>query len=68
MENAFVMDKIDEIILNEEMENAFVNDEDLNKTRGVQFYMRKPNGEELRRKAAEGFFEDPDPKEASLAI
>lgn len=50
----FVMDTIDERIMNEEMENAFVGGTE---ARGVRFYARKPSHEELRRKVAEGFFE-----------
>lgn len=61
-----VMDMIDEIILNEEMESSFVGDEEMSQNRGVQFFMRKPNGEELRRKTVDSFFEVSDPKEATL--
>jgi hypothetical protein len=49
-----VMDTIDERIINEEMENAFIGGTE---ARGVRFYARKPTHEELRRKVAEGFFE-----------
>lgn len=45
----FIMDIIDQIILNEEMESAFINDEGAEETRGVRFYLHKPNGEDLRR-------------------
>lgn len=62
----FVMDQIDEIILNEEMESSFVGDEEMSRNRGVQFFMKKPNGEELRRKTVDYFFEEPNPKEATL--
>ncbi|GAA3913612.1 hypothetical protein GO495_17605 [Chitinophaga oryziterrae] len=53
----FVMDTIDEQIVNEEMENAFIGGSDSSQSRGVRFYARKPTHEELRRKVAEGFFE-----------
>ncbi len=38
----FVMDKIDEIIANEELEKSFVNDADMSETRGFRFMGRKP--------------------------
>lgn len=46
----FVMDKIDEMILNEELEDAFVNDPDESETRGFRFRGRKPNGANMRQK------------------
>jgi hypothetical protein len=45
----FVMDKIDEIICNEELEKAFVEDGDLDETKGFQFRGSKPNTEAMRR-------------------
>lgn len=54
----FVLDRIDEMILNEEMEDSFVNDEDSSQTRGVRFYTKKPNDADLRRKVADTFIED----------
>lgn len=53
----FVMDMIDEMIMNEEMEDAFVNDTDAENSRGVRFYMNKPSDRELRKKLAETFIE-----------
>lgn len=66
MGDDFVMDKIDEGILNEELENAFVYDMDSEQTRGFRFYGRKPNGEDLRRKVSESFIEIVE-EEESLA-
>ncbi len=54
----FVLDRIDEKIMNEEMENAFVNDEHGDNYRGVRFYTRKPSERLLRKKLAETFIED----------
>jgi hypothetical protein len=62
----FVMDKIDEMILNEELEDAFVNDKDASETRGVRFYARKPNGEDLRRRVADAFMEEEEPVTEAL--
>lgn len=45
----FVMDKIDQIIINEEMEKAFVNDDDEEKTRGFRFRGQKPETDKMRR-------------------
>jgi hypothetical protein len=53
----FVMDKIDEMIMNEELENAFVDDLDPSQTRGVRFYGEKPTDADLRRKLSESFVE-----------
>jgi hypothetical protein len=53
----FVMDMIDESILNEELESAFINNEDASNTRGVRFYARKPNSKMLRRKLSTHFTE-----------
>ena len=55
----FVLDTIDEMIVNEEKEDAFVNDEEPENTRGVRFYTRKPKDKELRAKVAEKFEEAP---------
>lgn len=54
----FVMDKIDETIMNEELENAFVNDATSDNTRGVRFYSHKPDAKSLRRKVAESMIEN----------
>lgn len=64
----FVMDKIDEIITNEEMYNAFVEGVDPKNTRGVPFYGRRPADPDARRKAYESFFEEEENGEVSDAI
>jgi hypothetical protein len=64
----FVMDKIDEMILNEELESAFVDDEPADKTRGVRFYAQKPDKKSLRQKLADSFIETvPEQEEITLA-
>lgn len=63
----FVMDKIDEMILNEEMENAFIHDESADKTRGVRFYAKKPSSERLRRKLEETMVEEDEDDDVSFA-
>lgn len=45
----FVMDKIDEMILNEEYEDAFVNG-NYNNARGARYYISKPNDAYLRQR------------------
>jgi len=50
----FVKDKIDEMIMNGEMENAFVNDEDNNK-KGVRFRAEKPSSRDMRSDLAKEF-------------
>ncbi len=57
----FVMDKIDEIILNEELENTFVNDLPDEQTRGVRIYATKPTAKDLREKVAKAFLETDEP-------
>lgn len=59
----FIMDKIDEMICNEEMVKAFVEGRDANETRGVNFYGRKPADPETRRKLIDTFIGD-EPVEA----
>lgn len=54
----FVMDKIDEMICNEEMVGSFVEDREPSETRGFSFYGRKPTDPETRRKLADAFTED----------
>ena len=46
----FVMDKIDEIICNETLETAFVDDGDIEETLGFQFRGSRPNTADMRRK------------------
>ena len=54
----FVMDKIDEMICNEEMVESFVNDKKPEDTRGFKMMGGKPDDPELRRKVVTRFFED----------
>ena len=54
----FVMDHIDEMICNEELVAAFVDDVDSRQTRGFRFYGRRPADPDVRRKVAETFWED----------
>lgn len=54
----FVLDHIDEMLMNQEVESSFVNDEDISKTKGVRFYANKPDSKELRRKLGNSFIED----------
>lgn len=56
----FVMDKIDEMILNENQYDAFVGDMDADKTAGIRFYADRPNSEELREKVLKSFVEGDD--------
>lgn len=54
----FLMDKIDEMICNEEQANTFIEGKSTHETRGVQYYGRKPADPEARRKLAESFLEE----------
>lgn len=54
----FIMDKIDEMICNEEMVNSFVEGRDSSETRGFSTYGRKPTDPETRRRLADAFMED----------
>jgi hypothetical protein len=47
--NDFIHDKIDEMLMNEELENIFVNDLPPDKTRGVRFYVDKPKAKVVRK-------------------
>lgn len=55
-----VGDTIDQMILNEEMEAAFVDGLDASETRGVRLYLRKPTDKDLRRKLASAMVEEGD--------
>lgn len=44
----FIMDKIDEIICNEELKKTFVDDVDVDQTRGFDMPCNKPKSKELR--------------------
>lgn len=54
----FVMDKIDEMICNEELVNSFVEGRDTRETRGVSFYGRRPADPETRRRLADTFVDE----------
>lgn len=56
----FVMDKIDEMILNENQYDSFVGNAEADKTAGIRFYANRPNSEELREKVLKSFTEDDD--------
>src|SRR5699024_2421113 len=56
----FIMDKIDQMIMNEEMEDSFVEEADPDDTRGVRFFARRPTSKELRRKLAATFIGQED--------
>ncbi|WAC11895.1 hypothetical protein [Dyadobacter pollutisoli] len=60
----FVMDKIDELICNQELYNAFVDGVDPNNTRGVNYYGRRPADPEARRKVADTFMEEEETVDA----
>lgn len=63
----FIMDKIDQIIMNEELTNAFVEDMDGDKTRGVRFHMEKPKSKILRKKLVSSFLEN-DPSDSTESV
>lgn len=60
----FVMDKIDELICNQELYNAFVDGVDPNNTRGVNYYGRRPADPEARRRVADTFTEEEETVDA----
>lgn len=60
----FIMDKIDEMILNEEYVNAFVDGMDPDDTRGVRYYGRAPVDPEVRRQMVDSIIVDTDFVEA----
>lgn len=60
----FIMDKIDEMILNEEYVNAFVDGMDPDDTRGVRYYGRAPVDPEVRRQLVDSIIVDTDFVEA----
>ncbi|RDB07842.1 hypothetical protein [Runella aurantiaca] len=59
-----LMDKIDEMICNEEMVNIFVEGQDPSETRGVSYYGRRPADPETRRRLVDAFMEADDVVEA----
>lgn len=54
----FIMDKIDEMICNEELVNTFVDKQLPEETRGFEVYGDAPRNSEFRRKVVENMFED----------
>lgn len=57
----FVMDRIDEMISNQEMEKSFVDGVDAEDTRGFEFRGRRPESEEYRRALMPSIItDDPD--------
>lgn len=60
----FIMDKIDEMILNEEYTNSFVDGMDPEDTRGVRYYGRVPVNPEVRRQLVDSIIVDTDFVEA----
>lgn len=64
----WVLNKIDKMILDEEFENAFVNDLGAEKTRGVRFYFDKPSTKDLRERLKGLFNDSADDDENTIAI
>jgi hypothetical protein len=64
----FVMDKIDEIICNEELEVAFVEGLDASQTRGVRPMGRRPADPDLRRRVADTFMEGEEEDDDEQAV
>lgn len=54
----FVLDKIDEMILNENLHDAFVGEGSTSNTRGFRWYGDRPNSKEEREKVYEAIFHD----------
>lgn len=54
----FIMDKIDEVICNQQLSQTFVRDEPASK--GFRFYGEKPESEDFREETFKQFFEDED--------
>jgi hypothetical protein len=55
-----IMDKIDQMICNEEMVSSFIDGKDSSETRGVNYYGRRPADQDIRRRVADTFLEDED--------
>lgn len=65
----FVLDIIDDGIMNEELEEAFVENPEGDNKRGVRFYTRKPKSVSLRRRLSKSFIEnDRQEQEEPLSI
>lgn len=56
----FIMDKIDEIIANEELFESLVNDKPAEETRGFSFFAPKPESREVREKMVDLIIEKDD--------
>lgn len=56
----FVLDKIDEIIQNEKLHNAFVGEDTLSNNGGFRWYGERPNTKEGRENLFKSIFEDED--------
>lgn len=54
----YVMDMLDQMILNEMLEDAFVKDKDPSQTKGVRTLGRKPADEDIRREVFKGMMEE----------
>jgi hypothetical protein len=63
----FTLDTIDEIIFNEEQENAYVLNKPADQARGVRFHAEKPKLLTMRQKLAEAMIEDTSKVEFTLA-
>ncbi len=63
----FIMNMIDEMIMNEETENAFVRGDSGDQTRGVRFYAERPKLYAMREKVAEAMVHDASKVEFTLA-
>lgn len=63
--NNFIMDKLDQMIFNEELEKVFLHDAQPQNARGVKMYSDKPTEEELRQKIYESVSDD---EETAVAI
>lgn len=54
----FVMDTIDEMIMNEETKNSFVGNDDPSETRGVRFFAKKPRSIDDRERLADAMIQE----------
>ncbi len=64
MGDNFIMDKIDELIMNEEHTNTFIDGLPAEDTRGVRYMGRIPQDPELRKLLTDSIIVDPDVVEA----
>jgi hypothetical protein len=65
MGDHFVMDKIDQMISNEELMNSFVENKPARQTRGFRVFGSRPKDKETRERVAEKFFVDEEAFEVS---